>query len=214
MKKLIITADDFGMSESFNEIILELASLNVINAISVLVTRNLAKQKTQIKQLLDLRKKHKTTLGLHFECLPNKSYKNVYDKLTKQYTLFVKLLGMKPERLDKHKQIYTDEEAKAIADFAKKNKLMVRKSSNLKFNQLAKKQLLSEKTFFVTDHSLKETKDFVKARDDEISELVAHPGKYDSSCKSSLNKEREKDYKILTKLGKELTKLKVDLVSL
>ena len=57
MRKVIITADDFGMSTVFNSEILKFADMKMISSVSVMVNRNIVKQKKHIKLLIDIARK-------------------------------------------------------------------------------------------------------------------------------------------------------------
>ena len=67
MKKIIINADDFGMSRVFNEIILDLLAKEFIKSTSVLVTRGLNDQLDQIERLKEIMEQKDISVGLHLE---------------------------------------------------------------------------------------------------------------------------------------------------
>ncbi len=214
MKKIIINADDFGMSKIFNKKIIELLNLGVVSSTSVLVNRNLASQKDQILELINLKENKNISIGLHFEHDEDNSYENILSDLENQYKLFMKLVGVRSDNLDKHKWIYTEEEAKAIADFAKKENLIVRKSQSGKMDKFEKEIMMADRAFSVTDHTFEEVLDFLESiRKNEICELISHPGEFDPNCRSSLNKQREEDVKKLIAINKKLSELGIKVVS-
>jgi predicted glycoside hydrolase/deacetylase ChbG (UPF0249 family) len=53
MKKLIINADDFGMSSLYNEAILNLCRERELLSVSIMVKRAISSQKNQVTELLN-----------------------------------------------------------------------------------------------------------------------------------------------------------------
>ena len=66
MTKLIINADDFGMSAVFDEKILELLEREYMKSTSVLVNR-LSKNEHRVRALYGLSRTHKVGVGLHVD---------------------------------------------------------------------------------------------------------------------------------------------------
>jgi len=196
MKKVIINADDFGMSKIFNEVILELLEKELVRSTSVLVTRGLDGQLDQIERLKEIMKRKNISVGLHFES-DKKDVSNVKENIEIQSDSFVRYFGFKPTHIDKHKDIHSKEESEAMVDFALKNNIYIRnvfadytpsRGNNIK---------TSHHTIFLLEESVDGIKNYLldKLRDGELAEVVVHPGKFDPYCESSLNKIRENDYK-------------------
>jgi len=200
MKKIIINADDFGMSRVFNEVILELLKGDFIKSTSVLVTRDVNNQTDQVGELIGLAKSKDISVGLHFESDRNyTTYKEVAKNIERQKDIFVDLFGFKPSHIDKHKDIYSDEEAVVLFDFARKNEIYTRRYFP---NKVENGIITSDRTIFILEKEMGEIEDILsdKKFKSGIIEMIAHPGKFDPDCESSLNKNREKDYKKIIEL--------------
>ena len=66
-KYLIINADDFGMSEIFNEVILDLIKKDLICSTTVMIDRVTDNQKEQFNELITLSNNKNLSIGLHLE---------------------------------------------------------------------------------------------------------------------------------------------------
>jgi predicted glycoside hydrolase/deacetylase ChbG (UPF0249 family) len=192
MIKLIITADDFGMSRIFNEKILELLKNGFITSTNLMVKRVTEDQKHQLIRLTKLFNSKKISVGLHCE-LDEKN--KIEPQILKQYHSFYSLMGFYPTHLDIHKEP-TLETIKILNNFAEKLNLPVR-NMGIKANT---KQTINQ-AFVTKLYIVNEMVNFLNNMNDEESyELVIHPGEYDPNCKSSLNEEREKDYENIIKI--------------
>ena len=70
----------------------------------------------------------------------------------------------------------------------------------------------SAEAFFGSIVDFEKIKEWIKTFEDEkYYEILFHPGKFDSSCKSSLNKDRERDVEHIKNLNKiiEMNNIKV-----
>lgn len=88
---MIICADDYGLNPSINSAILDLADLNKINAVSVLINKVDAKSIKDLLQLSD-----KVEIGLHLD----------FGKIRPQIDLFYKSFGFYPNYYDGHRHCH------------------------------------------------------------------------------------------------------------
>lgn len=196
MKKVIINADDFGMSKVFNEVILDLLENDFIKSTSVLVLRDIDSQSVQFDKLRDLFEQKDISIGLHFE---SNEVENDYEKISEnieyQKEILVKSLGFGPTHIDKHKKIYSREEAEAMIDFATRNNIYIRNCFDNFKDIFRGKIMTSTHVITLIEKDIESLKDILEKglSDNEVLEIVAHPGKFDVACRSSLNKDREKD---------------------
>ncbi len=194
MKKVIINADDFGMSNIFNEVILELLEEDFIKSTSVLVLRNrgVDSQSVQFEKLKILFRQKDISVGLHFELNEEeKDYKKISENIEYQKDVFVKCLGFSPTHIDKHKKVYSQEEAEAMISFAVKNNIYIRSCFDDFKDTLQDKIMTSMHVVTLIEEEIEGLESVLanKLSDNEALEIVAHPGKFDAACGSSLNKE-------------------------
>ena len=180
--KLIITADDYGMSSRFNQGMLEAARAGLITSISVMIKRKYIRK----SELLNLA----VSLGLHLELKPSSSYREI----TSQIARFKKRFGRLPDYLDGHQhQHVTPENIDRVIRAAKHYHLAIR--SRLPADRLTLKQSgASTPDNFVSWHPERLpvlAERLQKSRAFDISELVVHPGYYDARCSYGYNQERE-----------------------
>ncbi|MFA6897665.1 MAG: ChbG/HpnK family deacetylase [Patescibacteria group bacterium] len=202
MKKIIVNVDDFGMSEVFNEVMLGLLEKDFIKSTSVLVLRGIEKQIAQIEKLKDLAEQKDISIGLHFELdeKENDSEKATR-KIERQNELFIKYFRFKPSHIDKHKNIYSNEEAQAMINFAIKNNIYIRDCFSGYIYKNRDKIKTSDRVVFLAEKSVNDMGEIIlNMQDNEVMEIIAHPGKFDRNCQSSLNKDREKDYNKILEL--------------
>lgn len=214
MKRVIINADDFGMSETFNEVILELLEKDFIKSTSVLVLRNLENQIVQIEKLKDLARQKNISIGLHFEFSEQESNsENLEKNIKNQNELFIKYFGFQPSHLDKHKKIYSNKEACVMIDFAVRNNIYIRDYFSEYIHKNIDKIKTSNGVLFMAETSIDDIKEnILSIQDDRVMEIIAHPGKFDPNCQSALNKEREKDYEKILDLVPFLKENKVAVI--
>ena len=192
MIKLIINADDFGMSKIFNEKILDLLKKNFIKSTTVLVNRITKEQDRQVKQLIKLYDVEKISVGLHLEFNPQKSVKLQAEE---QYQKFISIFGFKPSHLDIHKLIKS-EIIRKVNIFVKEYNLPIR-NHGIK----SRTKQTTQPVLFPTKFDINEIIDILKnLKDGESYEIITHPGDYDAKCKASLNKERRIEYENIIKL--------------
>lgn len=74
--KIIINADDYGLSKKFNEGILELAEKEIISSVAVMINRKYIKPS-------DLLNFKNISIGLHLELREKTSLKEIEDQIKK-----------------------------------------------------------------------------------------------------------------------------------
>lgn len=179
--KLIITADDYGMSPRFNQGMLEAARAGLVTSISVMIKRKYIRK----SELLNLA----VSLGLHLELKPSSSYREI----TSQIARFKKRFDRLPDYLDGHQhQHITPENIGHVIRAAQRYQLPVRSRLLEDRNMLRQGNVVTPDNFIswhpdrlaVLTKRLRETKIF------PISELVVHPGYFDPHCRYKYNQER------------------------
>lgn len=205
-KYLIINADDFGMSRIFNSVILNLIKKDLIKSTTVMVNRVTTDQKKQFEELILLSKKKNVSIGLHLEFEKN----DYSSQIKKQYQKFRKIIGINPSHLDIHKaHSFTDSFSKVI-NFCKINDIPLRNCSDF----YGKIKTTHEEAFFGSIEDFTNIEKWIKnLKDEKYYEILFHPGKFDPNCKSSLNKNRERDVKHIKSLNKLLKKNNIKIVS-
>ena len=205
-KYLIINADDFGMSQVFNEVILNLIKKDLIRSTTLMIDRATDNQKEQFDELISLSKSKNLSVGLHLE-FKDSDYP---PQIKSQYQKFKDVLGFNPSHIDIHKAHSLIKSFSDVANFCKKNNLPLRNSGV--FHEGIK--TTSIEAFFGSIADFLKIKEWIKTLEDEkYYEILFHPGKYDPSCKSSLNKDRERDVEYIKNLNNLLNENNLKVVS-
>lgn len=126
-KYLIINADDFGMSQIFNKVILDLIKKDLISSTTVMINRITDNQKEQFDELVALSKNKNLSVGLHLE-FKDSDYPS---QIKSQYRKFKEILGSNPSHLDIHKAHSLMDSFSDVAEFCRKNHLPLRNSGIL-----------------------------------------------------------------------------------
>lgn len=186
--KLIITADDYGMSPRFNEGVLEAVRTGVISGISVMVKRKYIGP----QELLDLH----IPLGLHLELEKH----SPGQEITSQILHFKNFFGKLPAYLDGHQhQHLAPEHFSGVIAAAKKFGLPVR-SRQEEDRSLLRQHCISTPENFISWHPdrlhiLEER--LAKSQQHLLSELVVHPGYFDPACPYPYNEQRQSELNFL-----------------
>ncbi len=205
-KYLIINADDFGMSEIFNEVILDLIKKDLIRSTTVMIDRVTDNQKEQFDELIVLSKNKNISVGLHLE-FKDSDYPS---QIKSQYRKFKEILGFNPSHIDIHKAHSLIDSFSDVVEFCKKNNLSLRDSGVLHEDI---KTTFAE-AFFGSIADFTKIEEWIKTFEDgKYYEILFHPGKFDPSCKSSLNKDRERDVEHIKNLNSILEKNNIKVVS-
>lgn len=225
MKKLIVNADDFGVTQSVNRGIIYGFQRGIITSTSLMVKR------LAVKEAAKLAKENPgIEIGLHFDIEYNFSYdkrnkfldnlennksesiRNFLKKeLLEQLKEFKKLLGKLPGHIDGHHHIHKFPAILPfILEFSKENKTPLRDLSGI-----------TRIKTFSTGNSKDVTKEnltkILQNLPDGIFELMVHPGYTSDELRkiSSWADIREKELEILTspEIRKVIKEEKIQLVS-
>jgi len=123
-KYLIINADDFGMSQIFNDVILDLIKKDLICSTTVMIDRITDNQKEQFDKLIALSKNKNLSIGLHLEFKDN----DYPSQIKSQYKKFKDVLGFNPSHIDIHKAHSLMNSFSDVAEFCRKNNIPLRNS--------------------------------------------------------------------------------------
>ncbi len=211
MKKLIITADDFGYSFLFNKMILELMEDRSITSSSVMVDEIDSTQAKQVNRLIELSKNHRISTGLHVY-FKNTNFEN---EIKRQFKKFVDIFGFVPSHIDIHKMDYLDDGYPFIQRFCKEKKLPCKNLSVYNKNIMNFDWLIttSSPDFSGTGKSFEEIEKWLNSLEDNFYVITFHPGYYDPNSLSSLNLEREKDAKNIRKIIANLDNYSIELAN-
>ncbi len=205
-KYLIINADDFGMSQIFNKVILDLIKKDLIHSTTVMVKRVTENQKEQFDELIALSKNKNLSIGLHLEFKEG----DYPSQIKSQYQKFKEILGFNPSHIDIHKASTIKESISPVADFCRNKKIPCRnKGGNIDYYKST-----DSPSFFGSIEDFDNIQEWIKTLEDEnYYEILFHPGKFDPNCKSSLNKDRERDVEYIKNLNDILEKNNLKAVS-
>ena len=127
MAKVILTSDDFGLSQIYNDKIVEMLQFGYLTSVSVMVKRISEKQNSQIQTLIDIYKSKEISIGLHLE-LSELDYLN---DIEKQWLLFETIFCFCPNYLDLHKSNHFKGNFNDIAKFCNSKNIPFRKYSSV-----------------------------------------------------------------------------------
>ena len=203
---LIINADDFGMSQIFNEVILDLIRNDLIRSTTVMIDRVTDNQKAQFDELIALSKSKNLSVGLHLE-FTDSDYPS---QIKSQYQKFKENLGFNPSHIDIHKAHSLMDSFSDVVEFCRENNLPLRNSGVLHEGI----KTTSAEAFFGSIADFEKIREWIKTFEDgKYYEILFHPGKFDSSCKSSLNKDREREVEHIKNLNDILKENNIKVVS-
>ncbi|HRX63502.1 MAG TPA: ChbG/HpnK family deacetylase [Candidatus Absconditabacterales bacterium] len=224
MIKVIINADDFGISDKFDEAILELLENKQITSTTVLVRG--CKNKQNINRLMELKKKNNVSIGLHFKINGIDDYNAIMNELNKQYNSFKNIFGIEPSHIDKHNRENNKNEVRVMCDFAIEHNLPIRLYTRGKYfktyeDEYKNKIIMTDKLYNITsnNYGIKVIKEKIQNdHNDEIWEVICHPGFFDNKYEpakwgTELNKRREKDYEDVIELSKYLKEKNIKTIS-
>ena len=186
--RLIITADDYGLSPLFNRGIEELAGLNLITGTSVMITRPFIE--TSLLNFPNL------SIGLHLELGDSSTKEEIY----RQITLFREKFGKFPAYLDGHQhQHLTSHNFPSVIESAHNFNLPVRSRFSQDRKKLVETATATPQNFISwhPDRIPILAERLYEAQQYTLSELVVHPGYFDHQCEYPYNKERETELTFL-----------------
>lgn len=223
--KLIVNADDFGLSKGVNLGIIEAHKNGIVTSTTLMVTMN------EVEHGLELAKNHPNLgIGLHLNCTLGKPLTNcksllkengefykpkekpnhdlfdeeeLYQEFLSQYELFIKKVGKKPTHIDSHlyaHQIYQKVKNAALR-LAIENDIAIRDADVPNY----------KKAYFIGEFKCNDENDYEEAKKiiiskeseilkHEIVELMCHPAYVDKYIfdTSSYSLGRIRELEILT----------------
>lgn len=206
MKRLVITADDFGMSHIFNQEIISLCEEGKLSAVSVMVKRGIENQYEDVNALKTACMDKNIGIWLHLDF---KWDWNSLEMIQEQLKIFTHIFSMNPDHIDVHKEIANEESERYIVDMANHLKIPLRNRWNL----LAERHTDGVR-YIGSWQSTQQVEQWLTSLEDSKSyEIVFHPGIYDAACDSSLNADREKDIVMIHHIRTLFAKFQIDVVS-
>lgn len=203
---LIINADDFGMSNRFNDCIIRLLAEKKITSTTVMVNRISDSQKVKVQELRYLMETHDISVGLHIEF----TYDRYLEQVSDQHRKFIDLFGVGPTHLDVHKEHLHRKYHSIVAKFCRSKELSFRNHGR-RFTGVA---TTAKKYFYGSVDEFEPIDKWLKGlAKSKCYELVFHPGQYDPYCFSSLNRERERDIDYIERIYENLEMYNVQLAS-
>lgn len=197
MIRLIINAEDFGLSKVFNDVILDLAEKGLITSCNVMADFVEEKKDEQVAHLRRMVKEKKISAGLHLfteqEALDEQ-------EIQRQWDVFIQKMGFSPQHIDIHKYFAIEECREVVAQFAAKKGVPSR-NHEIHFSFV---KMCKTPRYHATGKSIEEIKAWIDGLGEGTHEIIFHPGKYDSKCRSSLNKDREEDIRNIKALNNYL----------
>ena len=211
MKKLIITADDFGYSKLFNKMILELVEERSVKSTSVMVDKIDSNQKEQVESLIKLSQNNFVSTGLHIYFKNT----NFSEEIERQWKKFIKIFWFQPSHIDIHKLDYLDKGYPIIQEFSKRKKIPCKNLSKYNENIMDFDLVITTQTpdFSGTGKNFDEISIWLDNLKNWISIITFHPWHYDPESLSGLNKEREKDAENIRKIIANLNHYNIKLVN-
>lgn len=209
MKKLIVNADDFGVTNSVNQGIVHGFKNGIITSTSLMVNRPYAEEAAQLAK-----ENPRLGIGLHFtvyddnnEILRGIEKITVYltggasqlEKVKKQFLdqieLFKKLISKMPDHIDGHHHVHKAPQILPfIKEFSKKYQIPLRAVGNTNF--IDDFSDVSHPEYASVDNLMK----IIKGLPDGVSELMTHSGYSSDELRkvSSMSGQREIELQVLT----------------
>ncbi len=232
MKKLIVNADDFGVTESVNEGIIYGFKNGIITSTSLMVNRPYAKEAAQMAKDLSTGRQEIPSLGigLHFTVYDGNnqiirgdeklsiffsSRENLEKAITQflnQIERFRELTGKMPDHIDGHHHAHkVPEFLPFIKEFSFKNKIPLRAIGPVKFIDKFSDVLHPEY------NSVENLVQLLKTLPEGISEIMTHSGFSSDELRkvSSLSDQREAELKTLTspEIKKVIQEEEIELIN-
>lgn len=211
MAKLIINADDFGYSEQFNRMILELIEEGHVTSTSAMVDYINEEQTEQVEKLASLSEQNIVSVGLHV-VFKNTNFR---DETERQFRKFIDIFWFEPSHIDIHKMTCLEDGYPVIQRFCKQMKIPCKNLSAFGKGIMIDEELITtkESVFDGTEKSFDEIKRWLGSLKDDFYTISFHPGYYDPKSTSSLNRERETDAKNIRKIISILSSYNIRLVN-
>lgn len=184
MKRIIINADDYGLSSKFNQGILELINQGIVTSVSVMINRRFVFPK-ELLGFSDI------SIGLHLESTEGDNL--IY--FDKQIKKFKKIFGVWPSHLDGHLHCHLKKENRSqTIELAKKYNIPVRSRFKKGRLDLKNNKIKTPERFFTWNPKMAHTLlRRLRESQEDLVEVVCHPGYFDPNYLKKYNKQREKE---------------------
>lgn len=229
MPKIIINADDYWISDKFDDAILDLIEKDNLKSVSVIARDDTNNE--SIKKLMNIAWYKWVSVWLHFEYNQKNSeddmYENIYNQIKIQYKRFFEIFWKNACHIDKHNREKNENETRAMCDFAIEKNIPVRLYTRWKFFYVYEN--IYKWKIKITDrlYNLWSIKYWInKIKEDlenpeyqnENREVVCHPGFFDKDYNAKLNwtdmnEIREEDYRKVIELSDFLKNNKLSISS-
>ncbi len=197
--KLIINADDYGLSDKFNKGIIELADKKIISSTSVLIDEQYINPEGIMR--------HSASIGLHLNISDSLKKSGIEREIKRQIKKFEILFGKPPSHLDGHNNCHLLPRIfPKVLKVAKRHNLPVRSTNNKNRDAIKKAGIKTPSRLVWWNIKYKHIlfRD-LREKCQGATELLCHPGYYDPKSKANYNRQREKELTILK--SKEFKKL-------
>lgn len=187
--KLILNADDYGLSPLFNKGILELARQGIVSSVSVMIKKDFVNP-------ADFKNLDKVSVGLH---LTLKKDGSPLPEIEYQIKKFKKVFKKNLLHLDSHYHLHlSPANFNQIIALAKKYDLPVRSRFNSDRLKIRKAGLKTPDRF-ISWHPgrINALQKRIEQFKGGVLELVCHPGYYDKNSDIYYNYQREKELEFL-----------------
>ena len=206
MVPLTINADDFGMSNVFNDFIIELLVNERMISTTVMVKRISKAQKLRIQHLRFIKETLDISEGLQVEFTNDQHLEQIQD----QYRKFIDLFESAPSHMDVHKEHLHTKYHGLVGNFCKSENLPF-KNHGKKFPVLA---TTSKKYFNGSINGFGPIYKWLNNLEDgQFFELVCHPERYYPHCYFSLNAQCNWDLDHIDKINPNLKKYSIEPIS-
>lgn len=185
MKKIILNADDFGMTPLFSQAILDLMKDWCLTSTSVMVSRLSYSDKLQVEELITLRVTRNISIWLHIEFFDT----NFEYHIERQLDWFKNIFGFLPDHFDLHAKTYLNDWYSYIVDTALKHDRPCRSYDIAK----TKWAICVSNKESLTRQSIEEIISRLHDTHQWSIELILHPGYEDLWYVTWLKKERQDD---------------------
>jgi len=226
MKFLVVNADDFGYTHGVNKGIIKAHTKGIVTSTSLMVYGKAVAEAKELSAFPRL------SVGLHFQItgegllnvgiqkkvfLPLSSTQRIKKEFSKQVDEFAKIVGKKPTHLDSHHNVHSHPKVKPIfEEYSKKHSVPIRHFSGVKFIE----DFFGWDDSRVTDPSRIGTDSLLhilSRLDDDISELLCHPGIVDQELRNITKyaDERSAELQTLTdkRVMEQIRRSKIQLVN-
>jgi len=182
--KIIINADDYGLSKEFNRGIINLIKKEIVSSVTVMVNRGFVSPEKLLKF-------DNISIGVHLE--------EGLMSFEEQIEKFKNIFSKNPSHLDGHKHCHLKKDnLKHTIFLAKKYEIFVRSRYD-KDRKILKENSIKTPDKLISWHPKRRDVFFDKLKKtySNTTEIVCHPGFFDPLCDYPYNKQRKEEVDLL-----------------